>query len=217
MTFSEPNPFALQYQIIGVNLFFEWDDERLNADILPEAGVWVPSESYTVTIDLCGNQPQFGFGTSNLGAPLEIGSEELIGRTYFIDLSSAVYSEPPGVGSLLSLFLDMPLLLGVDSVSSGSIDYEAYLGYQDDVTGDWNSYVMDPWLFSGADFSEALLYRADGHSLRRGTIVHDFNISGTFAPDGLEQRSIFWNRQQRGNGVLGFGNDPDAVCTLLGD
>ena len=101
-----------------------------------------------MTIDLCGNTPSISFSTSDVGTPLEEDASNLVGNTYFIDLSSAEYSEPPGVGTLLSLYLDMPLLLGVSNVDSTVIDFEAYLGYRDDVSPDWMA-VIWTLIFSG--------------------------------------------------------------------
>jgi hypothetical protein len=228
VTFSEENP-TVAFSVVDssgsdVPVSFEWDDVRLNASVLPDSGSWNPSENYTLTIDLCGNMPSIAFSTSEIGTPLEEDSSNLIGNTYFIDLSSAEYSEPPGVGTLLSLYLDMPLLLGVSSVESSVIDFEAYLGYRDDVSPDWMPIDMDPWMFSGADFSSQPFFSAYTEMLTipygsADIPVHGFAIEGTFASDASSiQKATFTglgDTSQMGP-LMGFGNDPEAVCSLLG-
>ena len=228
VTFSEENP-TVAFSVsdssgADVPVSFEWDDVRLNASVLPDSGAWSPSENYSLTIDLCGNTPSISFSTSDVGTPLEDDASNLVGNTYFIDLSSAEYSEPPGVGTLLSLYLDMPLLLGVSSVDSSVIDFEAYLGYRDDVSPDWMAVDMEPWIFSGADFSSQPFFSAytEMLSIPYGSVdipVHGFSIEGTFASDAssIQKATFSGLGDTSGMGpLMGFGNDPNAVCTLLG-
>jgi hypothetical protein len=228
ITFSEENPnvaFAVTDSSgADVPVSYEWDDVRLNASVLPDSGSWNPSENYTLGIDLCGNSPNISFSTSEVGTPLEDDAADLVGNTYFIDLSSAEYSEPPGVGTLLSLYLDMPLLLGVSSVETSVIDFEAYLGYRDDVSPDWMAVDMEPWIFSGADFASQPFFSAYTELLTipYGSVdipVHGFAIEGTFSSDASSiQKATFTGLgDTSGMGpLMGFGNDPEAVCSLLG-
>ena len=228
ITFSEENP-TVAFSVTDsagsdVPVSFTWDDVRLNASVLPDSGSWNPSENYSLTIELCGKSPSISFSTSEIGTPLEEDPSTLVGNTYFIDLSSAEYSEPPGVGTLLSLYLDMPLLLGVKNVDATVIDFEAYLGYRDDVSPDWMAVDMDPWIFDGADFSTQPFFAAYTELLTipYGSVdipVHGFAIEGTFSSDASSiQKATFTGLgDTSGMGpLMGFGNDPNAVCSLLG-
>jgi hypothetical protein len=230
LTFSDSNPtFSLSVTDSSgadVAVDTEWDDGRLNAYVLPTSGAWAGSESYTVSLDLCGLNPSFSFSTNEYGTPLEVEASALVGNTYLIDLSAASYSEPPGIGTLLGLFLDAPLLLGVASVDGSNISFLATQGVLNELEGTYEQIPSFPvWDFSNADFSESPYFAAQTALLNvdySGTDIpiHDFDISGTFSSDG----SMIGGAQFRGTGdtrnmgpLLNLGNNPNAVCELVGD
>ena len=156
--------------------------------------------------------------------PLESDASDLVGQTYFINLSTADYTEPPGVGSMLGLFLDMPLLLGVASVETDVINFEAGLGEQHPTTGQWST-IGDHWIFDGADFSGSPYFSAATPLLDipYGAVtipVHDFAITGTFAADmsaiGFATFTGLGDTSTMGP-LLNLGSDPFALCEFLGD
>lgn len=226
LTFSESNPsFAITVTDSSgaeIPVTTTWDDARFNITVLPESGTWSSSENYTVGLNLCGNNPEIEFSTSDYGSEMSINPEDLVGSTYFIDLSSAEYIEPPGVGTLLSIFLDMPLLFGVSTVNGDVIDFQASLGEINDTTGEFNL-VGEKWSFAGADFSERPYFFANTDLLvipYNGIEipVHDFSISGTFAADGgyIGQANFSGLGDTSDIGRLqNFGNDPNAICDLI--
>ena len=194
LTFSEADP---DISIVATNsageeeaVAFEWDDVRLNATVLPESGTWSPAETYNLAVSLCGETPTLEFSTSEYGSTLEVEMDDLVGNTYFVDLSTADYIEPPGVGTILSLFIDTPLLFGVTNVDGGIIDFEAGLGTQSDTSGDWTIFG-EHWSFADAEFSESPYFYASTELLNipfdtANIPVHDFYLTGTFSPDGNE-------------------------------
>ena len=230
LTFSDSNPsFSISVTDssgaeIGVDT--EWDDGRLNAYILPSSGAWAGSETYSVSVDLCGLTPTFEFSTNEYGTALSVDASSLVGGTYLIDLSAATYSEPPGIGTLLGLFLDAPLLLGVESVDGSNISFLATQGTLNELEGTYEQIPTFPvWDFSNADFSDSPYFAAQTPLLNVDYSgidipIHDFDISGTFSADG----STIGGAQFRGTGdtrnmgpLLNLGNNPNAVCELVGD
>ncbi len=224
LTFSESNPdISLTLSDSAGNdeaVSFTWDDSRMNATVLPDDGAWTPGETHSLGISLCGNTPSISFGVSEFGMDLEVEESALIGNTYFIDLSTATYIEPPGVGSLLGLFLDMPLLLGVSSIDGGIIDFEAGLGTLEGSSSEWST-VGDHWLFDGADFSNSPYFSAQTELLDipYGDVVipvHDFAISGTFAADassiGFATFTGLGDTSTMGP-LMNLGSDPEVLCT----
>lgn len=230
LTFSDNNPSfsATVTDATGseVNVETTWDDGRLNAYLLPSSGAWSGGETYSVSLDVCGLNPTFEFGTSAYGAELSVEPSSLIGKTFLIDLSDASYSEPPGIGTLLGLFLDAPLLLGVESVDTDVINFLATQGEFDEINGVFEQIPGFPvWDFENADFSESPFFAAQTDILNvdyNGSEIpiHDFDISGTFNSEattigGASFRGMGDTRNM--GPLLNLGNDPNAVCTLVGD
>jgi len=226
VVFSESNP-TLDITVTDstgaeVAVAYEWDDTRFNISILPESGSWNSSESYALLFDLCGSQPEISFSTSSYGDEMTINPDDLIGRTYLIALDEAEYIEPPGVGALLSTFIDMPLLFGVSNLVGDEIDFVAALGEQDNVTG-----VFEPvgaqWDFGGVDFSTRPYFSAQTEQLvipyaTAEIPVFDFSVSGTFSADGADIGEARFSGlgDTSGMGVLlNLGTEPSAVCTGL--
>ena len=224
LTFSDANP---NISIVATNsagetepVSFAWDDVRLNATVLPDSGNWSPAETYTLEVSLCGATPTMEFSTSEYGSTMDIADEDLVGNTYFVDLSTANYIEPPGVGALLSLFIDTPLLFGVTAIDGEVIDFEAGLGEQAGSSSDW-SIFGDRWSFSNADFTQSPYFYASTDLLNIpfddvDIPVHGFYLSGTFSPSGDEigfvEFSGLGDTSNMGL-LMGFGTAPDALCS----
>ena len=160
VTFSDANPdlVASGTDSTGADLelALEWDDARQVASLLPASGFWPPSESIAVTLDFCGNSANLAFSISDAGSPFESDQASLIGKTYIIDLTTADYTHPPGIGtgslSICPCCLACPML---EKTNLGNVvDFIAALGEFDN-TGDIEQ-VSGLWDFSGADFSMPL-------------------------------------------------------------
>ena len=152
---------------------------------------------------------------------MEIEPTGLVGNTYNIDLASAEYSQPPGIDVILGNNIDQPLLFGVDVVSDSAIDFIAALGIFDDFGNITQSTGL--WGFPNADFTAAPYFDANAEYLAidyNGIAIpiHNFNISGTFSPDGSAiggaQFSGLGDTQDLGPAFLPNG-DADTICNIL--
>ena len=78
------------------------------------------STSYTATLTFCGGEPSVSFTTSDLGTDL---TEDLVGKTYLVELGSARIVEPAAVAGLLAQYEDeIPgILIGVMAVEGDTI------------------------------------------------------------------------------------------------
>jgi hypothetical protein len=187
--------------------------------VVPESGYWMGNEDYTLTAEFCGKTETLTFGTSEFGLPLEGNVSELASNTYNIDLASAEYTHPPGIGTLLSQNIDQPLLLGIETATEESLDFIAALGLYNNVGG--IDQASSLWYFPGADFSTSPYFEAFSETLAidyNGIAIpiFEFKISGTFSADitkigkahfeGLgDTREIAENLMQ----------DENGLCTLL--
>ena len=203
----------------GVSVGFAFDETGSRATITPNSPL-VADASYTFTVNVCDTQSQTTFTTSLYGAPLEISDAELEGRTYYFDLSTAYYEEPPGLGAVLATFLQDPLLVGIGAVEGGNIQL---IGTQGTFNGSGDIVLADRfpvWDFGNADFSGSPYFESeptrisidyDGIDIP----IHDFALYGTFAPDGssigFAGASGLGDSRNMGP-LLGMGSDPDAVC-----
>lgn len=170
-----------------VPVSFEWNASSELAEVLPASGTWAGDESYTLHIEYCQHSADLGFSTSEYGLPLDISDEDLIGNTYNIDLATATYTDPPGIGTLLGQNIDQPLLLGIESVHDSQLDFIASLGLIDNF-GEI-SQDGDFWYFPNAVFTNAPYFDAYSEylSIQYGQLsipIHGFKISGTFSADG---------------------------------
>ena len=102
----------------SVDLSVVYNDDGLEATLLPTSGAWSGSTSYNLTIDLCGVTSTYAFETSPYGAPLKVDDSSLAGNTYYVDMSEAIYTQPAGVGTIIRQFLTNPLLIDITAASS---------------------------------------------------------------------------------------------------
>ena len=223
LTFDEVN-VALELTLTDssgsdVPVGYEWNESREIAHVLPESGTWMGDEEYTLVADFCGTSETLTFGTSEYGLPLESDAVSLVDNTYNIDLASAEYTHPPGIGTLLSQNIDQPLLFGIETSNGSSLDFIAALGVYTNTGGIEQTTGL--WTFPGADFSSAPYFDAYAETLeiQYGSIeipIFDFEISGTFSADA--QKIGFAHFQGLGDtrGIaIELTQDENGLCTLL--
>ena len=223
LTFDEVN-VALDLTLTDssgadVAVGFEWNESREIAYVLPESGSWMGDEEYTLVADFCGKSETLTFGTSEYGLPLESDASTLVGNTYNIDLASAEYSHPPGIGTLLSQNIDQPLLFGIEASSDASLDFIAALGAYTNTGG--IDQTTGLWSFPGADFTGAPYFEAYSENLniQYGSIdipIFDFEISGTFSADAQKIGFAHFEGLGDTRGIaIELTQDENGLCTLL--
>lgn len=196
-------PTELSWDESGVKFTLEWDG-------------WLDANTtYTLGSLDCGGLHETAFTTSDLGAPLQFaGASALVNRTYLLDFVGADWVEPAQLGSLLALFFNRPILLGVTYADDRFIDL---LGAQGDVDNDGvvsQDLDQPAWDFALADFTgapfvdgyspEVTFVYADGNTLI-DVPISEMSLQGTFSPDG----TVF------GGGVLaGLGDTRNLGSTI---
>jgi hypothetical protein len=146
-----------------------------------------PSSSYTAGLTYCSGDASVAFSTSTLGGDID-ASIDLTGNTYALDLASARFVRPEGVGVLLQQYVTQEILAGVTSVSDTAITMLGSIAVEgsDPATQDYCTETFD---FPEADFSEAPFFVL-GPATTPLTIagfsvnIGDMLVSGTFAADG---------------------------------
>ena len=202
---------------------------------LPSTMVWAAeSQRFTVVHELpfeaatahtlhlvdCNGTRTVPFTTSGYGAPIEGGPEALQGKTYSLDLGAADWLEPGGVAPLLTLFFDVPALIGVPLANPTQLQ----LGFAIGDEADDGTITQDPGdapiPFPVVDFSAQPYFEAQAPvvNLEVSAVVipvYDFAFSGTFSPDGtrIGGGTVQGIGDTRFAGPLLGSNDPDAVCT----
>ena len=169
-----------------VSPLLTWNSDRSSVSLLPMSGFWSPLETYIMTLEACDD---YIFTISEYGEPVTDPST-LVGNTYLLDVASANYLTPPGIGALLGQNISDPLLLGVSSAASNTLDLIAARGTFDEsglteqVNGiielDSEDYLQNPYFETTT---------SAGLSLPFATLnlpLFDFTISGTFSSDGSE-------------------------------
>jgi hypothetical protein len=180
--------------------------------LTPSAAL-TPSTSYSATLHYCGGDATINFITSELGTAMSDESI-LVGKSYQLALSDARIVQPENVGDLLSQYLDVTILIGVDSINSdaGKIQMLGALGV-DGVTPPAQDFCNPSIDFPEADFADAPHFVIGGEGTTDITVagitvsIDNLNISGDFAPDG----SYF------GGGVLSGSIDTRPLDTLVSE
>ncbi len=143
-----------------------------------------PATSYTATLTYCVGDASIDFTTSPLGMALDT---DLTDNTYAIDLASARFVEPAGVGDLIGEFVTMNVLVGVTAYTEGgTIDMLGALSEDNSTVQD---YCTPTFPFPQADFSEAPYFSVGPADITLAVAgyeipMQDLEISGTFADDG---------------------------------
>jgi hypothetical protein len=101
-----------------------------------------PSAAYTATISWDGHADvPLSFSTSSVGTPAGDPQSDIVGNDYFLDLGTAEFTEPPGVGGILSQYIaDVYVIAHIKAIDEGAGELEVYGGIVDK---DGNDYVQD--------------------------------------------------------------------------
>ena len=189
---DEPgDDYAVTVAAAGVDVPVDttWDETGLALSVLPSAGHWEADTQYTVDFTDCSGAVSWSFATSELGLPLEADATDMTGRTFVIDLTEATWVEPGGFGSILALFFDTSILLGVQYADPNFVDLLGAQGYEDDF-GEYHQYTSEPtWDFPIADFTDQPYFLAEADEVNISfsgvaVPVTGFSLSGTFSADG---------------------------------
>ena len=182
------------------------------------------SSDYTLRVDLCGDLVDIGFQTSKFGTAMTVDAADLVGNTYFFDLSKAEYVQPPTLGAIVGNYL-APLLFGVSEANSSSIHFIGTQGEVDDLSGEiQQTSGIAIWDFGTGDFTDAPYFEATTSSIAieydsSTVVIYDFYLEGTFAPDassiGGGIATGMADTSELGP-LIGLGSDPNAVCDTIG-
>ena len=181
------------------------------------------STSYTFTVTVCDVVTSVDFTTSLYGSPLTIDPSLLVDRTYLFDLATAEYSQPPGIGALVALYVSAQVLIGVTAVDASTI---GLIGGQGVIDG--GMYVQDdvPTFEFDADFTQAPFFTGSAPLVEivvdNTYTLYDFAVEGTFAPDGTSiggaRVSMQVDTTNLGEAMnLPDDEDPMAVCNFIED
>lgn len=154
-----------------------------------------PSQSYTTTVNYTCGESAVSWATSSTGSPVDEAS--LLGTAFKLDITAedVRFVQPAGVGDILKQQLasagDVSILLGIDTIESGTIRMLGAVGSED------NSDVQEPCEPTipippadeeAADFSENPYFQVGpsttefnvaGYSI----VIDDLFISGAFTPN----------------------------------
>lgn len=225
ITFTEAAPLAQISLLDGagapVQVSQRWDEARMNVEILP-ARPLAASTAYTIVAEFCENRVEIPFTTGTLGTPLSVPATDLEGRAYLFDMARAEFVRPPGIGTLIGVYLSEPLLIEFHDVSASSIRLLGAQGYWNDA-GELRQYRSLPtWDFGSADFSESPYFAGATPliTIAYGDIdipVYNFSLEGTFTADGTEvgrARAVGVGDTRYLGPLLSQGDRPEAVCEL---
>lgn len=216
--------FTLTNDVTGVELSTatSWGDGNLMATLTPSS----PLEGatlYTLTAAICEVTSHATFETSDYGQPIDGGNESLIGMTSVLLFEDVKFTQPENIGSILSLYFDVPLLVGVLGAEASQIDVVAALGYFDNVAG-YKQRMNEPtWTFGqvsldGSAYFDGSVPEIDLGYSNVSIPVYNFGLSGTFDPDGshFAGGTLSGQVDTRHMAPL-FGQTSDTyVCELIG-
>lgn len=196
------------------------DAERRALTLTPEVALPASSE-WTLVIDDCRGRSLVPFATSWLGLPLQGGPNALNGRTWAASLRQATWEQPPGLGALIALYVDGPVLIGVQFADSRVIDLIGAQGYLDSEGVARPLGGVPSWDFPLSPFDDAPWFRSEGAAVRlpldagASLPVHGFTMEATVSPDGADlgggRVSGYADTRDLGP-VLDLGDEPGAVC-----
>ena len=186
-----------------------------------------PESDYALSVTVCGQTYVNTFSTSFYGKPLDVGPEELVERSYLIKLEDVKFVKPDNVATLIKTFLDMPILVNVQTVDGQDMTLVGAEGWIDSSGGvnqrkRRDSADVPTWDFEGVDFSQPPYFKADspGIVLVYDGIeipVYDFHLEGTFAADAssLGGGRLWGLADTRDTAPLLNESDPNHVCDLV--
>lgn len=163
-----------------------YTDGNVQAVLTPDDAL-TPLTDYLLDTVICGVTTTTHFTTSELGTPLASDVSSLLGSTYMFRLSDSDITEPAFLDLISGTYLTVPILLGVDTVDATSIHMIGGLG--DESGTEIKQSNLPTWDFPEADFTTQPYFHATSPliTIMYGDVpipISDFNISGTFTPDG---------------------------------
>ena len=194
---------------------------------LTRAGGLAASVRHSLVIDVCGASYETFFTTSSYGTPLTIDPAELVTRTYVIEFGEVNFTEPVGIGGLLSLYIDVPILVGVTALDGVDM---SLVGAQGRVSSDGEFFQLKKldgeyiptWDFTGVNFAEPPFFSADnaGITITYSGVsipVWDFHLEGTFAADGssFAGGKLWGLADTREMDALLDQDDPEYLCNFV--
>ncbi|MDP2317424.1 MAG: Ig-like domain-containing protein [Pseudomonadota bacterium] len=197
-----------------------WDEGNVQAHLTT---VLQANTTYTLTVDVCDVSTTSSFTTSSLGTPLTDDPSSLLGRAYVWRLSEARITEPSFLDALASIYLTVPLLIGVTSATSTDIDLLGGVGYHENDGSYTQVMAEETWDFPAGSFDEQPYFEAYADYI---TVSYDgtpipieqFHLSGTFTADGtaIEKGvgSGFGDSRHMGPLLNQPADDYNAVCEI---
>lgn len=189
---------------------------------------WLEANTtYELTLRDCSTTTTVTFATSELGEPLAIAPQELVGRTYLLDLIGATWVEPATLAPLVYIYFTTPVLLGVQYADASRMVLLGAPGLVDQfgvVTQDTSA---PTWAFPPIDFSQSpfLDARADlivlqytAYGITVDIPVENYAFQATFRADGasLGGGVLSGRGDTRNLGALLGDERPEAMCELAG-
>jgi hypothetical protein len=224
VTFDEPGE-AATFEIVDadgnpVAFTSTWDK---GSDAVSLDAELTGSTTYTLTVTACGVATTVDFTTSEYGSPLTIDPATLVGNTYLFDLATAEYSQPPGIGSLVALYVSAQVLIGITGVDAPTVGLIGGQGVLDN-----GMFVQDdvPTFEFDADFTASPFFSGSSPLVQivvdNTYTLYDFAVEGTFAPDGTSiggaRVSMQVDTTNLGDAMnLPDADDPMAVCNFIED
>ena len=165
-----------------------WGEGNLIATVTPNPALAADSE-YRLVVGICEDEGETTFTTSSYGAPLDGEPSELEDQTSVLLFTDVNFTKPEGIGSLLGMYLDIPLLVGVVRADDSTIDMLVAQGWLDSIDGYKQRMGVETWSFDEADFQEQPYFEAEMESITLDfdgveIPVQDFHLEGTFSSDG---------------------------------
>ena len=201
---------------------------RQNTLVFTPSAPLSPSSSYTTTLDYScdsGETKQItaSWMTSEVGASTDAAG--LVGKAYKLELADARFVKPEGIGALLSQYLTVDVLVGIESTENSEIKMIGAIAEEGSEPP--AQAQCDPTIdFPTADFSANPFFAVSGDAFNINVsdydvTIEDFSLSGDFAPDGsyIDGVTLIGSIDTRPLvGLLSDNPDeppePDAICVL---
>ncbi|MCB9778534.1 MAG: Ig-like domain-containing protein [Alphaproteobacteria bacterium] len=174
--------------------------------------------TYVATLDYCGGSETAQFTTLDPGTPVS----GLVGKGYLVDLGSATWVEPAGVGDLISGLGDFEMLLGVAAETDSTITMFGATG-----NGSGGQDTCAPTIdFPPADFSSNpyfqlgptdMAFDAGGYAIEISNfrLGASFNETATRIEDGTVEGELDMRVLGPLVGDLLGTTDPATICSYL--
>ena len=198
-----------------------WDENGLILTFELDAPL-EPDTDYVLAASDCATQHTVPFRTSSYGQPLTISPDEMIGRTFDLDMLGADWVAPAGAEALIQLYFSSPALLGVRYADDVRIDLLGAPG-DEDVFGNLFQGSGATWdfpigAFDGSPFfsvdAEQVVFQYDGIEIP----IHGAHLEGTWAPDGRSmgggRLSGLGDTRDLGSFIDQGNEEASAVCDL---